>query len=135
MNGVILWQFVSMQGSPIAQSCTCLVRLSALVAGYIEHLLHLISVAAITLVSIAVAVSFRLWVSLMFFRTLLLLTNHLEILLYRCLLVALLLLNPHPGLLGTEVEYSKALYGKNAVRIFLYGELIVKLTYGGAPVV
>ena len=72
---------VSMQGSPIAQSCTCLVRLAALVAGYIEHLLHLIAVAAITLVSIAVVVSFCLQVGLVFFRTLLMLTNHSQ---YSC---------------------------------------------------
>ena len=90
-------------------------------------------------IGIDIAVSFhlrfRLLVLLMFFRTLLLLTNHLAILLYRCLLVVLLLLNPHPGILRIEAEYGKALCGKNAVRIFLYGELIVKLTYGGAPVV
>mmetsp|Transcript_14817 Transcript_14817/g.26917 ORF Transcript_14817/g.26917 Transcript_14817/m.26917 type:complete len:250 (+) Transcript_14817:865-1614(+) len=105
------------------------VGLAALAAGSIEHLLLRLSIG------IAIVVSFRLLVGLLFFGKLLLLTNHLTILLSERLLVALLLLNPHAGLLGAEAEYGKSLRGENTGRVFLGGDLIVELTYGGAAVV
>ena len=110
------------------------VRLAALAAGSIEHT-PLLRLSICIAIVVSFCLRFRLLVLLLFFRILLLLTNHLAILLYGRLLVVLLLLNPYLGLLGAEAEYGKSLRGENTGRVFLGGDLIVELTYGGAAVV